>query len=190
MNSITAAAQSARRRPDRTPVYPLSEFYLEAEQPLPAIELIGADAVPEPYKSLLVHERDMTSTLEEFHGAGVRLYPLRTFTRGDAYFREVVLRLEGNGRPVEFGAIKIHLAGFSPTARRLILGAYRPLGRILKDCEVPYLSRPKTFLRVTSDGLINRALGLDGPHRLYGRRNTLSDPAGRPLAEIVEILPP
>lgn len=190
MNSTATSAKSARARREHAPVYPLNEFYLEAELPLPEIEPIAADAVPEPYKSLLVHERDMTSTLEEFHGAGVRLHPLRTFTRGEAYFREVVLRLEGNGRPVEFGAIKIHLTGFSPTARRLILGAYWPLGRILKDCEIAYCSRPKTFLRVTSDALINRALGLNGPHQLYGRRNTLSDPAGRPLAEIVEILPP
>lgn len=190
MNSTAPSAKSARPRRGGVPVYPLNEFYLAAELPLPAIELLAADAVPEPYKSLLVHQRDMTSTLEEFHGAGVRLQPLRTFTRGEAYFREVVLRLDGSQRPVEFGAIKIHLGGFSPTARRLILGAYWPLGRILKDCDIAYLSRPQTFLRVTSDALINRALGLDGPHQLYGRRNTLTDPAGRPLAEIVEILPP
>ena len=33
-------------------------------------------------------------------------------------------------------------------------------------------------------------LRLDGAPQLSGRRNTLTDTEGRPLAEIVEILPP
>ena len=55
---------------------------------------------------------------------------------------------------------------------------------------IAYLSRPKAFLKVYSDDWIGRALQLDGPRTLYGRRNTLTDPQQRPLAEIVEILPP
>jgi hypothetical protein len=38
--------------------------------------------------------------------------------------------------------------------------------------------------------LISRLLNLPGVHFLYGRRNSLLDPAGYSLAEIVEILPP
>ena len=34
--------------------------------PLPVMEQIQADEMPEPYRSLLVHDSDMTSTLEEF----------------------------------------------------------------------------------------------------------------------------
>jgi hypothetical protein len=33
-------------------------------------------------------------------------------------------------------------------------------------------------------------MGVNGGETLYGRRNVLSDPDGRPLAEVVEILPP
>jgi hypothetical protein len=33
-------------------------------------------------------------------------------------------------------------------------------------------------------------LGLTGAHLLYGRRNSLVNPASESLAEIVEILPP
>jgi hypothetical protein len=65
-----------------------------------------------------------------------------------------------------------------------------PLGHILKDCGVAYVSRPQAFLRLASDPLINEVLHLQGAHILYGRRNTLLSPAGKPLAEIVEILPP
>jgi hypothetical protein len=55
---------------------------------------------------------------------------------------------------------------------------------------VQHSSQPKAYLRVASDRFINEALGLTGAHILYGRRNTLFDPQDRPLAEIVEILPP
>ena len=44
--------------------------------------------------------------------------------------------------------------------------------------------------RVESDDFINRALQITGKHTLYGRRNTHFDTQERPLAEIVEILPP
>ena len=49
---------------------------------------------------------------------------------------------------------------------------------------------PKAFLQVISDDRIGHALQLAVPQVLYGRRNTLTDLQQRPLAEIVEILPP
>jgi hypothetical protein len=91
---------------------------------------------------------------------------------------------------VEFGAIKIHLDRFVPAARRAILQERAPLGHILRDYAVPYQSTPKAFLRLASDALMERNLQLRGTPLLYGRRNTLRDSAGLPLAEIVEILPP
>ena len=45
--------------------YPLSDFYARAKLPLPRIETIPADAVPEPFRALLVHNNDMTPTAEE-----------------------------------------------------------------------------------------------------------------------------
>ena len=60
----------------------------------------------------------------------------------------------------------------------------------MQECAVKHSSRPKAFLRLASDHFINQALRLTGAHVLYGRRNTLFDPQDRPLAEIVEILPP
>ena len=170
--------------------YPLDEFYAQAGLPLPAIEAIPGDAVPEPYRALLVHERDMTPTLEQFHGSPIHIRVLRREERDDFYFREVVLVLERDETPVEFGAIKINLTLFKPAARQLILDEREPLGSILKTCAVAHTSRPKAFLRVKSDAFINGTLDLEGQQILYGRRNTLADPKGRPLAEIVEILPP
>jgi chorismate-pyruvate lyase len=170
--------------------YPLDDFYAQQGLVLPPIEAVEGKDVPEPYRSLLVHADDMTPTLEKFHGDKIHIRVLRRQLRGDFYFREVVLVLDADERPVEFGAIKMNLALFAPAARKLILEEREPLGHILRDCAVAHSSRPKAYLRVESDELINRALNLTGRHTLYGRRNTHFDPQGRALAEIVEILPP
>jgi chorismate-pyruvate lyase len=170
--------------------YPLDEFYALAKRELPPIEQIEGDEVPLPYRDLLVHGADMTPTLEKFHEEQIYLNVISRQTRGDFYFREVILLTHRTRRPVEFGAIKINLALFPALARRLILEEQEPLGSILADHHIPHTSRPKAFLRIQADSFIKGALQLAGDQTLYGRRNTLFDPQGRALAEIVEILPP
>jgi chorismate-pyruvate lyase len=170
--------------------YPLDDFYAQAGLPLPPIEAVPGEAVPEPYRKLLVHTDDMTPTLEKFHGDKIHINVLRRQQRDDFYFREVVLLLDKTAKPVEFGAIKINLSLFKPEPRQLILEQHIPLGTILAMCGVSHASRPKAYLRLESDAFINSILKLDGKHTLYGRRNTLWDPQHRALAEIVEILPP
>lgn len=187
MDSAAASSQS----PAVTSLtHPLDEFYARSGFSLPPWERIEGDMVPEPYKTLLVHQSDMTPTLERFHGCGVHLRVVGRKRRGSEYFREVVLQLQGSGEPVEFGAIKINLDLFAADARKQILQEQWPLGHILRDCAISHTSRPVAFLRFASDPLINRMMGLTGAQLLYGRRNTLFDTSGRPLAEIVEILPP
>jgi chorismate-pyruvate lyase len=186
MNSVTPSFESA----GQSIAHPLDEFYSRSGLSLPPLDQVESEAVPEPYKSLLVHERDMTSTLENFHKTAIHLRLISRQQRGDEYFREVVLALDGTEKPVEFGAIKIHLNRFSEPARQEILREQFPLGHILKDFGIEYQSHPKAFLRIASDKTINGLLGLTGAHLLYGRRNTLLSRAEEPLAEIVEILPP
>jgi chorismate-pyruvate lyase len=171
-------------------VHPLDDFYARAGQPLPPLNEVDGEAVPEPYKTLLVHQKDMTPTLEKFYHQNIHLRLIGRRRSGDDYFREVVLLLDGNDQPVEFGAIKISLGLFPAAAREQILEERRPLGHILEAGRIPHISRPRAFIRVASDPLINDALKLTGAQVLYGRRNTLLDPQGRSLAEIVEILPP
>ena len=170
--------------------YPLDEFYALARRELPPIEQIEEKDMPEPYRKLLVHQQDMTPTLEAHHGRKIFLNVISRQLRGDFYFREVILLTERIGKPVEFGAIKINLGIIPATARRLILEEQEPLGTILHDSKITHTSRPKAFLRSHADQFIKGALQLSGEHVLYGRRNTLFDAKQRPLAEIVEILPP
>jgi len=170
--------------------HPLDEFYAQMGQPLPPLDQLDGEAVPQPYKQLIVHHDDMTPTLEKFYGRDIHLRVLGRRHRAEEYFREVVLLLDGSDQPVEFGAIKINLHLFSAETRKQILEERRPLGHILHEQGIKHSSRPKAYLRLASDKVINEALSLTGAHVLYGRRNTLFDPENRSLAEIVEILPP
>lgn len=181
-----------RKSPDsaQANTYPLSEFYAHARLPLPRLEFVAGDAIPEPFRTLLVHHNDMTPTLEAFYKSDIHLEILSRERRGDFYFREVVLRLNADDRPVEFGANKLYLGRFPEEARDLILQEYIPLGRILKDCRIPHRTQAKAFLRVESDDLIGGKFELTQPAFLYGRKAVISDLQGRPLSEIVEILPP
>ena len=173
-----------------THIFPLKEFYTHAGLALPHVEIVPGEGVPEPYKTLLVHSNDMTPTLEGFHKTEIHLEILSRERRGDFYFREVVLRLNDSEQPVEFGAIKIYVARFPEEAQDLILQEHVPLGHVLKECGVRHRTEAKAFLRVESDALINQAFGLDKPTELFGRKAVISDLQGRPLSEIVEILPP
>jgi chorismate-pyruvate lyase len=170
--------------------YPLDDFYAQQGLVLPKIEAVDGADVPEPYRKLLVHQDDMTPTLEQFHGDTIHLKVLSRQQRDGFYFREVVLLLDRTDRPVEFGAIKLNLNLFAPAARQMILSEREPVGHILRDHAVEHASRPKAYLRVESDELIDRVLNLSGTHVLFGRRNTHFDAHGRSMAEIVEILPP
>jgi len=171
--------------------HPLDEFCRLAKRPLPGIERVDGAALPEPYRSLLVHERDMTSTLGQFHGDDIGLKVLHRHNGGDAFFREVLLLAKRDWRPVEYGAIKINLGQFPEPARDAITGAAAPLGQLLHDYGIGHLSRPSGFLRVECDDHIGGLFELRDRPVLFGRRNTLYDATGkRCLAEIVEILPP
>jgi hypothetical protein len=171
-------------------LYPMDEFYALRRDPPPAMQRVEPDKVPEPWRSLLVHQTDMTSTLENYHKEQLHIEVLARHVIENEYFREVALVLNESGKRVEFGAIKILLDLFPVEARQEILREREPLGRILNVFGVVFASRPRAYLRMVSDKFIERALKLKECKILFGRRNTLLDEWDRPLAEIVEILPP
>jgi chorismate-pyruvate lyase len=171
-------------------LYPLSEFYEQAGLALPEVIRIEGREMPEPYKRLLVHERDMTPTLEAAHGQAIHLRVLEYSLRDDVFARQVLLLLEDDGTAVEFGAITIYLEHLSEEARRLVLEKRQPLGSILQTQGIAHESRPTAYLRVTADPAIRDAFGLTGPDVLYGRCNVITNSSQHVLARVVEILPP
>lgn len=166
----------------------LGRFCAQAGADIPAPQAVSPAQMPEPYRRLLAHAQDMTSTLEQHHGQRVGLRVLRRERRERYYSREVLLTTPD--APVEYGVIRIQLTAVPPEVRELILAEHLPLGRLLQDHAVPYLSRPQEFYRFIASPYLQRVLELPGPATLYGRRNLLLNREHRLLADVVEILPP
>jgi chorismate-pyruvate lyase len=180
----------AQVNPDGNLLYPLSEFYEQSGLPLPAVSRVEGQDIPEPCQSLLVHERDLTPTLESAYQRNMLLRVLHHTLSDSVLSRQVVLVPRGAATPAAFGAIKIYLENFPSRARALILEFRQPLGTILRTQQIGHASRPGAHIRIKPDDLVTNALRLADPGVLYGRRNVLLDAAHRVLARVVEILPP
>lgn len=171
-------------------LYPLSLFCQHGGHPLPACEVVEGEAVPEPYRTLLVHRGDMTSRLERLHGGAIVIEVLRREHTPEAYRREVVLHIEKTGLPVEYGAIEIDLSLFSGELRELILQQHLPLGGLLNRFGVKYHSEPKGFIKLGPDAVMQQVFGLPDAREFYGRCNVLLNDEGHALARIVEVVRP
>lgn len=171
-------------------LYPLTLFCDSVNQKALGIQILEESELEEPFRGLLAHNSDMTTKLEAFHHGTIELLVLHHSMEGDSHRREVVLRIKGSEKPVEYGAIDINLAAFNEQVREIIIQGQRPLGGILTEFKIKYKSEPMAFIKITSNANINNALGLTQSRVLYGRRNVLKGDSGIDIAHIIEILPP
>ena len=155
-----------------------------------ALTLVAAEDVPEPAKRLLVHRRDMTSTLAEFHGSALRVDIFQQLRIDGLYLREVFLRTFDGDRMVEYGVIAIALEQFQPEAQQAITAGEAPLGELLHRFKIPFTSAPICFFSVPAEGLGGTPVGVPDGAICHGRFNRLTKATGQPLAWIMEILPP
>ena len=169
-------------------LYPLSEFYEGSGLQLPKARTIEPAEMPETYRRLLVHERDMTPTLEAVHGQTLHVQALKHSHHDHRYSRLVLLRLD-DGSTAAMGAISINLAVLPERAKQLILAGERPFGGILNMCHIAHYCRPAAYSEIRADATISEALGVDEEFPLYGRRNVIRDSSGTVLAYVLEILP-
>jgi hypothetical protein len=169
-------------------LYPLDFVYSLAGIAPPKVRRTDPERLPQPYRTLLFHQNDMTLTLEQHFGGRVVIRALSTYSSGAWYFRRVLLVQEYSGRPVEMGAIRIRLDAFSARVRQQILGNVVPLGRILRDGGVDYQSRPRCFLEVTPNSEMMGVFWMREPRTLYGRRTEMAVGSTK-VGDIVEILP-
>jgi hypothetical protein len=187
MPAIPKSRHAAARELDL--LMPLAWFYNEDDLPLPLVHFIEGDAVPQPWRDLLVHQRDMTPTLRAHHGSEITLEVVQAQMSENFVMRQVVLHRASDGAPVEFGAIGIHLEGFPPHVKELIREGQRPLGGILETEGVPHTSAPRAWFTLETDEHISQLLHVPPGTILYGRCNALNHPDGITFADVVEILP-
>jgi chorismate-pyruvate lyase len=166
---------------------PLVRFRSEAGA---EFEAVSQEQIPEPARTLLVHQGDMTSRLQRFHQSEIGLRVLQSRREGDdVYSREVLLLAQASGAPVEYGAIEIFLGGLSSDLRTVILEGKVPLGGILNSSGMQYRSEPQEFFRLRQSPALASLLGAQAGIPLYGRCNVLRTVDGTLLARIVEVLP-
>ena len=169
-------------------LYPLSEFYQQLGRPLPEARTLQPEEMPETHRRLLVHERDMTPTLEAAHGQSLHVQALKRSHRDDSYSRLVLLKLD-DGSTAAMGAISINLAVLPENTRQLVLEDERPFGSILATCHIAHYCCPAAYFEIKADAPIVEALGVDVECPLYGRRNVIRGSSGAELAHVLEILP-
>ena len=151
---------------------------------------LSAGELPQPYRALLAHKRDMTGTLSQFFGQSLHLKVLEKALKQGVLARRVLLIRDGDGLPVEYGAIRIHLDHYPEQAREPILEGRQPLGGILNAMDIPYRSKPRRFIKIQQSDILKQVFHPAKADFLYGRCNILATPGGETLAEIVEVLPP
>lgn len=148
---------------------------------------VTPEEVQLPYRELLCHDRDMTSTLSRFHGGKVELVVFQEPSAEDCYIREVLLKV--GEKPVEYGLIRIHLENFPEAMRTEIVAREKPLGMILNESDLVFTSEPGGFLKIPGETFQPDFFPSASSKFLFGRYNTLLDARRNVLARIIEILP-
>lgn len=156
---------------------------------VPRFDYVPADAVPQPYHGLLVHQHHMTVTVEKYHGDLVDVRILARRQQGSSYARKIVLALQKTGRLVQFGIVRINLDYCSPEVRAEIVAGQTPLGRVLIQHNVLRRIELTAFLRVDAGPAQLAWFGQSGRATLYGRLGYIHCDE-QPAVELLEILAP
>jgi chorismate-pyruvate lyase len=152
-------------------------------------EYVPADHVPPPYYNLLVHNHHMTVTVEAYHGDLVNVRILTKLQTAESYSRKILLALQGNGKVVQYGIMRIQFRYCSLAVRDEIIAGETPLGRILIQHNVLRRVEPTAFLRIIPGPALMREFGIDQPTPTYGRL-ALIHCDGYPAVEVLEIVSP
>jgi hypothetical protein len=160
-----------------------------AADDLPEFELVPSDEVPPPYHGLLVHEHHMTVTVEAYHHSLVDVRILARREEEDWYARKILLTLQGSGKVVQFGIMRVHFRSCSATVRDAILAGGTPLGRILIEHNVLRRIEPTAYLRVWPGPAMMGWFSLSRPQPTYGRLAIIHCD-DQPAVELLEIVVP
>lgn len=171
-------------------MWPLNLFYAYYRRDMPEITPLFDWHMPEPFKRLLAHERNMTPTLETFHRDSIHIERLNVVPDRDECSREVILRLDNDKRPVEYGASRIFVNRLPQKARDQICEGHVPLGSVLNQNNCHHTVELSGFFKVKPTSFFTNVFSDTNGTALYGRRNRLVAPDGHPIAEVCEILPP
>ena len=151
----------------------LTELF-PGEQPLfEQAKHIPSASTPEPYKTMLVHDKHMTVTMEKYHGSKVDVRVIDSCLDGDTYARKILLLKTGTETVVQFGIVKFDFQYVTQAVRDEILGGEIPLGRVLINHNVLRQIDLGAILRITAGLGLADYLEMDPGDVTYGRMATI-----------------
>ncbi|MCY2975080.1 MAG: hypothetical protein NTW52_10500 [Planctomycetota bacterium] len=124
---------------DRPPIVDLAQLIQLVD---PDMDQLGSfkrcDSLdlPQPYKQLLSHNEHMTVTVEAFHLCRITVEVLQSWTDGNFYIREILLRRESDQEIILYGVVRLRLDSLEESPRNAILSESIPLGRVLIEHNV------------------------------------------------------
>ncbi|MFO0801541.1 MAG: hypothetical protein U0791_00265 [Gemmataceae bacterium] len=155
----------------------------------PEAVTVPAEAIPQPYRKLLVHHDHMTVTVEEHFGGAVDVRVLECRRNGDEYARKILLALHEGGRVVQFGLVRIDLGVCPAPVRDAIVEGKTPLGRVLIQHDMLRRIEPTAFVKVKLSPKMAEWFGSAAGTETYGRLGVIYT-GEKPAVEVLEILAP
>ncbi|HVJ81966.1 MAG TPA: hypothetical protein VNC50_12935 [Planctomycetia bacterium] len=158
------------------------------ETALPKSRGVAGASMPEPYRTLLVHNQHMTVTLEEHHKSPLKVVPYRVQRTGDVYGRKLDL-LRGDGKTVMTGIMLVNFSFCDEEVRDEILSEKKPLGRILIEHGVLREVAAAAFVEIAADDPLVARFKLPAPRPAYGRLAEILC-NGKPAIDLLEVVAP
>ncbi|MEM6688832.1 MAG: hypothetical protein AAF664_05360 [Planctomycetota bacterium] len=140
-----------------------------------------------PHSELLHHEHHMTVTLETFHQCPVQVEVLRLHRDGLWYSREIILRRTSDGRPVQYGIVRMLTTSVSPEVWAKIESEEFPLGRVLIEHNVHRRVSLCRLWKVKPGRSLQKHLELS-PQAMIAGRTALIYCNHQPAIELLEIV--
>lgn len=165
----------------------LSSLFHATTAEIGLFEEISAAELPDQFKALLAHDDHMTVTVEAWHNSLVEVQVLEENCQNDIYARRITLVLQRDGKPVQYGIMRINLAGLPEIVRMEIESQALPLGRIMIRHHLMRQVELLDLWRVTVGPELKKHLKLEHGTVCYGRTaRILVD--HQPAVELLEIV--
>jgi chorismate-pyruvate lyase len=165
----------------------LATLFFPAIDELGEFQGVEASELPEAYQSLLAHQDHMTVTVEAWHNSLVDVRVLAEHREDGSYARKILLALQRDGSPVQFGIMRINLTGLPEIVRLEIESQALPLGRIMIRHHLMRSVELCQLWRVKAGPELRYQLQLQDESPIFGRTaRILVD--GQPAVELLEIV--
>ncbi len=149
----------------------------------------NSQELPQPYRQLLSHNEHMTVTVEAFHSCRITVEVLQSWTDGDFYIREILLRRESDREIILYGVVRLRLDSLDDAPRDAILSESIPLGRVLIEHNVLRNVELVELWKIAMGPRLAKHFGCPEGTITFGRTAMIYFHA-QPALELIEIVRP